>query len=81
MVWIIINILLTLSAVPFVFVQRRCQKPLVVDAAIAALLLDTSRVLANDQQGLCDLSLLTEKDLKIGPLRLQEEHGHRFVDK
>ena len=64
----------------FIFVQRRGQKTLVVNVAIAALLLDTSRVLAIDKHGLCDLSQLTEEDSKIGTLRLQEEHGHRFVD-
>ena len=66
----------------FIFVQRRGQKTLVVNVAIAALLLDTSRVLEIDKLGLpvCDLSQLTEEDSKIGPLRLQEEHGHRFVD-
>jgi len=79
-VWLALNILLTLSGVLFIFAQRRGEKPLVVDVAIAALLLDTSRVLANDQQGLCDLSQLTEEDAKIGPLRLQEEYGHRYVD-
>ena len=79
-VWVALNLLLTFSGILFIFVQGRCQKPLVVDTSIAAVLLDTSRVLANDQQGLCDLSLLTEEDSKIGPLRLQEEHGHRFVN-
>ena len=79
-VWFALNILLTLSGVLFIFVQRRSQKPLVVDTAVAALLLDTSRVLVNDQRGLCDLSRLTEEDSKIGPLQLQEKHGHRFVD-
>jgi hypothetical protein len=79
-VWLALNLLLTLSGLLFIFVQRRGQKPLVVDVAIAALLLDTSRVLANDQHGLCDLSQLTEEDSKIGPLRLQEEYGHRYVE-
>ena len=79
-VWLGLNILLTLSGVLFIFVQRRGKKPLVVNVAIAALLLDTSRVLEIDKHGLCDLSQLTEEDSKIGTLRLQEEHGHRFVD-
>ena len=79
-VWWILNISVTFSGLLFIAVQVYCKKPLVVDTLMAALLLDTSDVLHEDLQGLCNLSVLTKEDSAIGLLRLwRRNDGHVVI--
>jgi hypothetical protein len=77
--WVAMNVMLTLSGILSIVLQIGCEKQMVADTAMAALLLDTSRVLENDKRALCDLSKLTKEDSQIGTLKLTKKNGHRFV--
>jgi hypothetical protein len=70
--------LVTLSLC-FIVIQTMRSKPLVVDTAVAALLLDTRDVVHKHQRGLCTLSMLTKDDSAIGSLRLRWKGGHAAV--
>ena len=78
--WVVLNLMLTLSGMLLLFVQHLCVNRLVVDTDIAILLLDTRRVQEKDRYGLSNLSKLTKEDSQIGLLRLQNEGGHKYVD-
>ncbi|KDQ59294.1 hypothetical protein JAAARDRAFT_658843 [Jaapia argillacea MUCL 33604] len=60
--WLGLNVLLSPSGILFVLVQRKCEKPLVKDTMVAALLLDTGGVLHRSRQGLYNLGMVTEGD-------------------
>jgi hypothetical protein len=78
--WVVLNIMLTLSGLLFLIVQYQCDNMLVVDTGIVALLMDTQRVQEQDSRGLSDLSKLTEEDSQIGLLQLRKQDGHKYVD-
>ena len=78
-VWIGLNMQVTLSGLCFIVIQMTCSKPLVVDTAVAALLLDTRDVVHKHQRGLCNLSMLTKDDSAISSLRLRWQGGHAAV--
>jgi hypothetical protein len=76
-VWLGLNLLVTLSGILFTTLLVRCGEMIVLDTAVAALLLDTHHVLHdNEQRGLCNFSMLVKEDRVIGSLRLKRQGGH-----
>jgi len=74
--WVVLNLMLTLSGILLLSVQYLCVNRLVVDTGIAVLLLDTQRV----QEEVSSLSKLTDEDSQIGLLRLRNEGGKQYLD-
>ena len=80
LLWLLLNMMFTLSGLLFLFLQSLCRQPVVVDTSIAALLLDTSDVLHKKNRALCKFSKLVKDDEGIGYLELRQEYGgHRRV--
>lgn len=81
LLWLLLNLMFTLSGLLFLFLQSRCSQPVIVDASMAALLLDTSDVLHMRNRALCNFSRLVKDDKNIGYLELRQtcEGGHRRV--
>ena len=81
LLWLLLNLMFTLSGLLFLFLQTRCSQPVIVDASMAALLLDTSDVLHVRNRALCNFSRLVKDDKDIGYLELRQarEGGHRRV--
>jgi hypothetical protein len=79
-VWLGLNLLVTLSGILFTTLLMRCGEMIVLDTAVAALLLDSHHVLHdNEEQGLCNFSMLVKEDKVIGPLRLKKQGGHDIL--
>jgi len=78
--WVVLNLMLTLSGILLLFVQYLCVNRLVVDTGIAVLLLDTQREEEKNPRGLSSFSKLTDEDSQIGLLRLRNEGGKKYVD-
>jgi len=80
LLWLMLNMMFTLSGLLFLFLQSLCRQPVVVNPSIAALLLDTSDVLHKKNRALCNFSRLVKDDEGIGYLELRQEYGgHRRV--
>jgi len=80
LLWLMLNMMFTLSGLLLLFLQTRCSQQVVVDTSIAALLLDTSDVLHEKNRALCNFSRLVKDDEDIGYLELRQEYGgHRHV--
>ena len=80
LLWLMLNMMFTLSGLLFLFLQSLCRQPVVVDTSIAPLLLDTSDVLHKKDRALCKFSKLVKDDEGIGYLELRQEYGgHRRV--
>ena len=77
--WVVLNLMLTLSGILFLCVQYVCVNTLVVDTGVALLLLDTQRVQKKDHR-LSNFSRLTDEDSQVGLLRLRNDNGHKYVD-
>ena len=60
--WYSINILLTLSGLIMLFTQSRCRFKIVRDPTLAALLLDTSDLIRQDDKGVCNATQLEPDD-------------------
>jgi hypothetical protein len=69
--WTAVNLLLTLSGTILVITQAQCKRKPVVDAVLAAIMMDTSVVRSNDSTGLCNAVKLQDSDKSVGKLRLQ----------
>ena len=80
LLWLVLNVMFTLSGLLFLFLQSLSRQPVVVDTPMAALLLDTSEVLHKRNRALCNFSRLVKDDEDIGYLELRQEYGgHRHV--
>jgi hypothetical protein len=80
--WLLLNLLFTLSGLLFLFVQRTSNGLMIGNPSMAALLLDTTEVHHKQNRALCDFSDLVEADERIqGYLHLQKsEEGHKYVE-
>jgi hypothetical protein len=79
-VWLGLNLMVTVSGLVFIVLQRGCQQSIVAEPALAALLLDTEDLQHAQERALCSFSHL-EKDDDVGTLRLcQDRAGHRKVE-
>ena len=67
--WVVLNLMLTLSGILFLFVQYVCVNRFVANTDIALFLLDTQRV-----------QWLTDEDSQVDLLRLRNDNGHIYVD-
>ena len=82
LLWLMLNMIFILSGLLFLFCQTRCSQPVVVDAPVAALLLDTSDVLHKKNRAFCNFLRLVKDDEDISYLELRQEPeygGHRRV--
>ena len=70
--WAGINLLLSLSGGLLIFVQRQCIRKPVVDTNIAAIMMDSSPLLEQDVNGLCNAVMLGKKDNRLKMLRLRK---------
>jgi hypothetical protein len=73
--WAAINLLLTLSGTILMITQAQCRRKPVVDAVLAAIMMDASVVRSRDSTGLCNAVKLQGGDKSIGKLRLQRPEG------
>src|SRR6266568_1216861 len=60
LLWLLLNLIFTVSGLLFLFLQTRCSQPVIVDASMAALPLDTSDVLHMRNRALCNFSRLVK---------------------
>ena len=78
-VWLVLNLLLTLTGPLFFFVQGM-DRATVIDSQIAVLLLNPEGVLDGLDRDLGNLSMLTDEDSKaVGRLGLEERDGKRCL--
>jgi hypothetical protein len=78
--WVGLNFMLTLSGILFWIAQKRCKKPMVIDAGVAALLVNPVGVLDIAKRELNDLSILLDADSKaVGPMKLVLSDRHRIL--
>jgi hypothetical protein len=75
LVWMLINIMLTVSgAISFIAIRE----PVIMDVAIASMLLETDKTIRTHPQQLGDLSILAEGNQNLR-LRLKHDNGHRVL--
>ena len=70
--WAGINLLLSLSGCLLILIQSQCIRKPVVDANIAAIMMDPSPLLEQDVNGLCNAVMLGKKDDRLKMLRLRK---------
>jgi len=68
--WLLLNVMFTLSGLLFLVIQSRCSQPMIGSPSMAAFLLDTTEVLHKRNRALCSFSMLLEDDKDIGSLHL-----------
>ena len=68
--WLLLNVMFTLSGLLFLVIQSRCSQPMIGSPSMAAFLLDTTEVLHKRDRALCSFSMLLEDDKDIGSLHL-----------
>lgn len=80
-VWFALNAVLPISGILLAFLQRRCRHKAVRDPAIAALLLDTTALLDQDTNGLCNAVDLQKEDRSLRLrllLQMPSNHGELY---
>jgi hypothetical protein len=77
--WAAVNLLLTLSGTILVITQAQSKRKPVVDAVLAAIMMDASVVRSKDSTGLCNAVKLQDRDKSIGKLRLQRSEGSAWM--
>ncbi len=70
--WAGINLLLSLSGGLLIIVQGQCVRKPVVNTNIAAIMMDSSPLLEQDVNGLCNAVMLGKKDNRLKMLRLRK---------
>ncbi|KAG7092758.1 hypothetical protein E1B28_009083 [Marasmius oreades] len=79
-VWVVLNFLLTISGLLFVFVQTGCKKDMVADTTMAALLLDMTDVVKKGPPRMGETTKVGRKDSDlVGKVKLCERKGSYSV--
>ncbi|KAH6673266.1 hypothetical protein B0J14DRAFT_639209 [Halenospora varia] len=87
--WFCCNGLVTVSGLCLMWVRIGCERKVIVDPVLTAVLLDASGVIERDINGLCNASRLGKEDENLGALRLRQFHvagmdyekGHAMLDR
>jgi hypothetical protein len=79
--WAGLNFMLTLSGLLFWIVRKKCKKPMVINAGVAAFLVNPVKVLDVAKRELDDLSTLLDADSEaVGPMKFElSEDNHRVL--
>jgi hypothetical protein len=75
--WLVLNALVTLSGVLFVYLQISSGRPLITKPIMAALAIDSSGVIHQGERALCNFSYRTKGDDATGFLWLEDDETGR----
>ena len=84
LLWLLLNASLTVSGVILAVLQISCQAKTIQNPPLSALMIDTSAVLQEDRNGLCNAAYADKRDAHLRlrlvvPGRTAETYGHPFL--